>query len=139
MSDEFHLVASTEQRDETRDLFYAQIGSRRNISAVDEHLRERYSRYFEDYTRRTAKRGRYRVELSTPNLFQRGAFFIMCRLSGQLTFPLLTPERANRASRSDQARILNPTRLERSLHHVTTLGFCSYGGHFIRHANRTLA
>ena len=60
MSDEFHLVASTEQRDETRDLFYAQIGSRRNISALDEHLRERYSRYFEDYARRTAKRGRYR-------------------------------------------------------------------------------
>jgi hypothetical protein len=34
MSDEFHPVASTEQRDETRDLFYAQIGSRRNISAL---------------------------------------------------------------------------------------------------------
>jgi hypothetical protein len=65
-----------------------EFGSRRNISALDEHLLERYSRYFEDYARRTAKRGRYRVELSTPNLFQKGRLFIMCRLSGQLTFPL---------------------------------------------------
>ena len=30
---------------------------------ADEHLRERYSRYFEDYAPRTAKRGRYRRAL----------------------------------------------------------------------------
>jgi hypothetical protein len=41
-----------------------------------------------------------------------------------LPIPLLTLERALiEQSRSDQARILNPNRLERSLHHVNALGF----------------